>query len=122
MSGTTKRWLLDTAERTARTFVQGFLGAVTLDAFTRSGPDVGREHRDRAARRRIRRACRLRCQADRRERLGLGAARTLGPAAAVIPSAAGCKVGPRAANDSGPRRARAIRVVVIHSADREDLR
>jgi hypothetical protein len=29
-----KLWLIDTTERTARTFVQGFLGAVTLDAFT----------------------------------------------------------------------------------------
>lgn len=34
MNGTTKRWLLDAGERTARTFVQGFLGAVTLDAFS----------------------------------------------------------------------------------------
>lgn len=30
-----KLWLFDTLERTARTFVQGFLGAVTLDAFTK---------------------------------------------------------------------------------------
>lgn len=34
MSASWKRWLLDTGERTARTFVQGFLGAVTLDALT----------------------------------------------------------------------------------------
>jgi hypothetical protein len=34
MSGNTKRFLIDTGERTARTFVQGFLGAVTLDAFS----------------------------------------------------------------------------------------
>lgn len=34
MSANTRRWLIDTAERTAKTFVQGFLGAVTLDAFS----------------------------------------------------------------------------------------
>lgn len=33
---------------------------------------------------------------------------------------ADCTVGPRAANDSGSRRARAIRVIVIHSAESED--
>jgi hypothetical protein len=31
-----------------------------------------------------------------------------------------CTVGPRAANDSGPRRARSIRLVVIHSAEAAD--
>jgi len=31
-----------------------------------------------------------------------------------------CKVGPRAANDSGPRQARAIRLIVIHSAESFD--
>ena len=29
-----QRFLLDTLERTARTFVQGFLGVVTMDAFS----------------------------------------------------------------------------------------
>ena len=33
---------------------------------------------------------------------------------------ANCTVGPRAANDSGPRRARDIRVIVIHSAEAAD--
>jgi len=33
---------------------------------------------------------------------------------------ADCKVGPRAANDSGPRRARSIRIIVIHSAEASD--
>jgi hypothetical protein len=33
---------------------------------------------------------------------------------------ADCTVGPRAAHDSGSRRARAIRVIVIHSAEAED--
>lgn len=31
-----------------------------------------------------------------------------------------CKQGPRAANDSGPRRARDIRLIVIHSAEAAD--
>lgn len=31
-----------------------------------------------------------------------------------------CKIGPRAANDSGPRRAKDIRLVVIHSAEASD--
>lgn len=30
-SGTWKRWLIDTAERTVRTFIQGFLAVFTLD-------------------------------------------------------------------------------------------
>lgn len=34
MSPTTRAWLLDTAERTARTFVQGFLAAVSLDGIS----------------------------------------------------------------------------------------
>ena len=104
MSGTTKRWLLDTAERTARTPVQG-PGRGDAGRDHRSGPDVGREHRDRAARRRIRRAGRLPSRS----------ARTTRPRCCPNtwtrrsrdPSAAGRKVGPRAANDSGPRRARA---------------
>ena len=33
-AGVSTRYLKDLAERTARTFVQGFLGVVTLDALT----------------------------------------------------------------------------------------
>lgn len=29
-----QRWAIDAAERTARTFVQGFLAVITIDAFT----------------------------------------------------------------------------------------
>ena len=36
------------------------------------------------------------------------------------PYSASCKQGPRAANDSGMRRAKAIRVIVIHSAEAAD--
>ena len=38
----------------------------------------------------------------------------------ALPYSAACKVGPRAANDSGSRTAKSIRLVVIHSAEAAD--